>query len=474
MADRSLTAHGRKDLKLVADADCNDRPEGARERFEAALSALGDRVPDALEYDSLSKFTLEHELAPRLQMLDPFSEEYRDLVLEIYYDLRGNRDPYQPARDEQSGIVMPDNLSTGVSPWNFRNASFVAEFLLSWGHIMQGLDLPANSNAKVLEYGVGSGQLLLFLARLGLQVYAVDIDRASLELVRAQAEAGCIPVKTEQAAFGEGFVSESFDRFIFFEAFHHALGFLPLLNLLRRRLNPGGKLLLCGEPVVGEPIAAVPYPWGPRLDGLSVFCIRRYGWMELGFTTAFLIEAFHRTGWLVTVNSMPNCWRATTYVAKPYVGETIELGQQLELGPHALNWFAGEGGHRWTRGGELATFPLPDQGGPSRATIRLSNMFPFDVIVRLMDGERLASQSTLAASVQMAEIVVNDCRKSRLGIATTGYRPCDVWPGSTDERTLGVAVHSIKVDQEAPRQVIDPGDPPALSGPKLAADADMA
>ena len=420
-----------------------------RERFEATLAAIEDRVPDAIEYDSVSKITLEHRLTNRLLVLDPFSDEYRDLVLQIYYDLRGSEQQYVPDRDEQSGIVMPDNLSTGVSPWNFRHASFVAEFLLSWGHIMQGLDLPANSEAKILEYGTGSGQLLLFLARLGLQVSAVDIDAASLQLVRAQADAARLTVRTEQAAFGEGFVGERFDRFIFFEAFHHALDFLPLLISLRRRLNPGGKLILCGEPVVGEPVPAVPYPWGPRLDGLSVFCIRRYGWMELGFTAAFLTEAFMRTGWLVTVNSLPNCWRATTYIARPYVGETIEIATAVDLGVHASCWHAGEATFRWTRGGEIATFPLPDRSGASRATILLSNMFPFDVAVQFFDGSRLAHRSTLLASSQHVEVVLHDLTQSSLGIAAATHRPCDVWPGSLDDRALGIAVHSIRIDDPA-------------------------
>nr|WP_321986246.1 class I SAM-dependent methyltransferase [uncultured Lichenicoccus sp.] len=429
------------------DSNVGDLASLSRDRFEATLAALGDRVPDALEYDSIAKLTLEHRLVPRLLALDPFSSAYRDVALEIYYDLRRSGQQYVPDRDEQSGIVMPDNLSTGVSPWNFRHANFVAEFLLSWGHIMQGLDLPPNSDAKILEYGTGSGQLLLFLARLGLQVSAVDIDGASLQLVRAQADAARVSVRTEQAAFGEGFPGEQFDRFIFFEAFHHALDFVPLLTLLRRRLNPGGKLVLCGEPVVGEPIPAVPYPWGPRLDGLSVFCIRRYGWMELGFTATFLIEAFLRTGWLVTVNSLPNCWRATTYVATPYVGETIELASWAVPGAYAAGWNDAEAVFRWTRGGEIATFPLPDQSGPSRATVVLSNMFPFAINVQFFDGTRLAGQSRLIANQQRATVDLEGCTQSSLGVSAAPHRPSDVWPGSLDERVLGVAVHSIRIDE---------------------------
>src|SRR3954471_14116942 len=311
-----------------------------REAFETALAALGDRMPDAVEYHSLAGLTLSHPLTQQLLALDPFSAEYKALALRLYHDLRGNEADYLPERDERSGLALPADLWRDVSPWSFRDAGFVGEFLLSWGQIMRALALPPDSEASVLEYGSGSGQLLLFLARLGLRVAAVDIDAASLGLLQAQAAAMRLDIRTEQAGFGEGFGAERFDRIVFFEAFHHAIDFVALLRRLRQRLRPGGRLILCGEPVVDAPTPGVPYPWGPRLDGLSVFCIRRHGWMELGFTEAFLIEALHRHGWLVDVRRLPDCPRATTYIATPYVGTPVEVGGALSLGPHEAGWEA--------------------------------------------------------------------------------------------------------------------------------------
>jgi cyclopropane fatty-acyl-phospholipid synthase-like methyltransferase len=109
-----------------------------------------------------------------------------------------------------------------------------SEFLISWGHIMQALALPPDSSASILEYGSGSGQLLLFLARMGIDVYAVDIDQPSLDLVSAQARAMGLDVKCECALFGEGFSDQKFDRIIFFEAFHHAWDYDNLLDRLAR------------------------------------------------------------------------------------------------------------------------------------------------------------------------------------------------------------------------------------------------
>ncbi len=417
-----------------------------RAAFEAALSAIGDAAPDSTQYQTLSAIALTHELAPRLLTLDPFCAEYKSMVLRIYRDLRGSDRPYVPEQDEKSGMALPQDLVRGVSPWFFRDAGLVSEFLLSWGQIMRALALPAGSDAKILEYGTGSGQLLLFLARLGLRTSAVDIDAASLELVRAQAEAMQLDVRTERGAFGEGFDGESFDRIIFFEAFHHAIDFTTLLRRLRQRLRPGGLLVLCGEPVVGAAMPAVPYPWGPRLDGLSVFCIRRYGWMELGFTEPFLIEALHRHGWLVEVRAIPDCGRATTYVATPYVGVMIEVGQHVGLGPHDAGWQDFEGSHRWTRGDTVATFPLPDQDGRSLVTIRLSNIFPFDLAIELYDGESVVRRVVVPAGRVDVEIALGPCERAFFGIKAAGSRPDEVWPGSSDGRSLGVSVSGIRID----------------------------
>jgi SAM-dependent methyltransferase len=421
-------------------------PEVDLEEFNRALNVFSDRAPDSVEYQRLCELSLRHPMTPRLRELDPFSEIYKATVLQLYRDLRGDDRNYDPLRDEQSGMSLPENLWSGASPWFFRDSALVAEFVLSWGQIMRALALPPGSDAKILEYGSGSGQLLLFLARLGLRTSAVDIDAASLELVRVQAAAMQLDVRTEQAAFGDGFGDETFDRIIFFESFHHAIDFGPLLGRLRRRLNPGGLLILCGEPVVGAFVPSVPYPWGPRLDGLSVFSIRHHGWMELGFTEPFLIEAMHRYGWLVDVSTLPNCGRATTYVAKPYVGNMIEVGRQVGLGPHEAGWEGHEGTHRWTRGDARATFPLPDLDGPSQVKVLVSNPFPVDTTVALFDGDHYVKEVAVKAGSDHVEILFGACSRTHFGVKAPGYCPSEIWPSSSDNRKLGLMIHSIKVD----------------------------
>jgi SAM-dependent methyltransferase len=286
------------------------------EALERELRQLDGRLPDAAEFQHLSSLIIDHPEVATLRRLDPFSPAYRDRAMALYLGLRGTAaTDYDPTRDEAAADDPQANLWTGLTPWSFHDAGMLGEFLFSWGHILGLLALPAGGAARVLEYGPGSGQLILMLGRLGLAASGVDIDAGVVARINRQAELLGVPVTAEQAPFGEGFGDARFDRIVFFEAFHHAFDFPALLRRLRERLAPGGRLLLCGEPVLPEAGGGVPYPWGPRLDGLSIFCMRRFGWMELGFTHDLLMDAFQRTGWNAAFHPFPACPRASTYVA---------------------------------------------------------------------------------------------------------------------------------------------------------------
>ncbi len=286
------------------------------EEFEDIVTALNGGVPDTATYQRMTTLILDAPGARRLGKLDPFSEEYHAAALDLYLNLRGRPDGgYLPERDEAPAATVPEHVWSQLTPWSFRDPAMVGTHLYAWGHIMQHLDLVPGS--RVLEYGPGSGQLLLMLARMGFAAYGVDIDTAALEGIRLQADGMQLNVAVEPALFGEGFEGEQFDRIVFYEAFHHAIDFQPLLRRLHDRLKPGGRVLLCGEPVVSNGFEGVPYPWGPRLDALSVFCMRRFGWMELGFTHKFFLEATRRAGWHARFHPFSGCGRAHLYILEP-------------------------------------------------------------------------------------------------------------------------------------------------------------
>ncbi len=281
--------------------------------FARLLDTIGDGVPDARQYQMMPSVVLDFPQARGIAVLDPFSAAYRDQAMAFYLALRGRAEQsYVVARDEAASAGLPARLWTDLTPWVSRDLNLVAEHSLAWGHIFRHVNLPVGGS--LLEYGPGSGQILLILARMGFRACGVDIDPVALESIRAQAAHLDLAVETERAEFGGGFAGERFDCILFYEAFHHAFDFDALLLGLHDRIKPGGRIVLCGEPITRAPYGAIPYPWGPRLDALSVFCIRRFGWMELGFTHDFLIELARATGWRARLHRFPRCHRASVYV----------------------------------------------------------------------------------------------------------------------------------------------------------------
>ena len=289
------------------------------DEFNALLEQIGSGVPNAEQYQRMSSLILTFPQARKLSGMNPFKPGYKEAAMELYLSLRGRAEQgYLATRDEAPATPLPENLWTGLVPWSFRDARMVSEHLFSWGHILARLNLPAGG--ALLEYGPGSGQLLLIAARLGYRACGVDIDTLALDGIRAQAAHLNLPVEIERAEFGQGFADETFDAILFYEAFHHAFNFDGLLVRLHDRLKPGGRIVLCGEPVVGGVTDGIPYPWGPRLDALSVFCMRRFGWMELGFTHDYLMKIARLKGWTPSFYPFRDCGRAAIYVLEPAGG----------------------------------------------------------------------------------------------------------------------------------------------------------
>ena len=60
-------------------------------------------------------------------------------------------------------------------------------------------------------------------------------------------------------------------------------------------VSTDGKLVFAAEPISN----ALPAPWCIRLDGESLWQIRKRGWLELGFQEGYFRETLDRFGWSV-------------------------------------------------------------------------------------------------------------------------------------------------------------------------------
>jgi SAM-dependent methyltransferase len=380
-----------------------------------------------------------------LEHLDPFSSAYRTGILQALA-LATGRPQYDPERDEaanylpDSGPYLPSIYQTGESTW-------LGEFLQAYGGVLKALDV--RRGARILEYGAGEGFMAVQLARLGCDVTVVDIEQRYLKIISSEAKALGASVRGIQGQFGDGPPDLKFDAILFFEAFHHALDHLDLLKQLRARLAANGRVFFAGEPIIEagsywEP--TLPYPWGPRLDALSLRAMRAYGWCELGFSLGYFIEALMRAGFVVRFRPCADTARGSAYIAQIHQ-ETIALGDAIliEAVGRPNDWHAPEGGHRWSAS-EEAVLPLDQTPGWRSISVQLANWVPSTKRIELRAGTESTSVTLRPGKTATVRLRLRDA-PPRLVVSCELTR-LDRFGPSEDLRALGVAVQSVTYHAE--------------------------
>jgi SAM-dependent methyltransferase len=280
-------------------------PPGARRRVRAALHrpgprevALDDldaelaratevmgRAPDEA-HAHLASFVLTLPTDPPA---DPFSVPYRNWTWDLYRRISG-RDAYDTSHESS-----PFDLALALErpfPYQTGSLAMVGRDLLARGNVLGHLAAGAPAPRRVVEFGPGWGNLTEDLVATGLDVTAVELDTKFCALIeqRCHGPGRVTVVQADMLAFE---AEDPFDAAIFFESFHHCADHLAMLARLRDIVRPGGRLFFAAEPV-----QRMDYPWGPRLDGLSVWSSRTHGWLELGFDVRYFDHALARTGWV--------------------------------------------------------------------------------------------------------------------------------------------------------------------------------
>jgi SAM-dependent methyltransferase len=217
---------------------------------------------------------------------DPFSQAYADWVWGLYHQVSG-RSEYSIANeaspfDLEAAIAAPYPYSTG-------STTVVGEELVARGFIISTLGLVPP--ARLVEFGSGWGNLTNDLTQMGFEVTAVEVEERFCALTERRSRQPD-RLRVVHGGMLEFEADGVFDAAIFYESFHHCADHMAMLRRLTGIVRPGGRVLWAGEPV--QPLG---YPWGLRLDGLSLWSTRTYGWLELGFDERYFAEALARTGW---------------------------------------------------------------------------------------------------------------------------------------------------------------------------------
>lgn len=227
--------------------------------------------------------------------MDPFSEGYAEAQMRLYsaiakksYATENESTPFDFEKDK-------DNFF----PYNTRSGEFVGAQLLSHGFLIRNMSL--KPGAKVVEFGPGWGNTLMHLAMMGFETTAVEVNRPSIDLMQYRAKLHGRTIRTVEADMVEfaKTTGERFDAAVFVGCFHHCHDPIGMIGNLDRMMADDGKVFFADEPIFPSRSPTMPYPWGLRLDGNSLYYTRVWGWLEMGYQEGFLREALRRAGWAV-------------------------------------------------------------------------------------------------------------------------------------------------------------------------------
>lgn len=291
-----------KKIKTIAELD----QEIARVEREASGS------DDALR-SMFANLILEAPTEMFPSELDPSTAAYQKAQLDLYERISGKK----YGTENEATDFDSSTLLRWPFPYITRSAKTVGDYLLAYGQIIRTMALEPHH--RILEIGSGYGPLTYHLASMGHQVTCVDVSQPLLDYVKERTSSLPGNVRTIHGDMTALSIDETFDAVVFFESFHHCHDHVAMLDRLPELLTPDGKVYLAGEPIVGAHDPVVPYPWGLRLDGLSLWSIRKFGWLELGFREDYLRTLLDRKGWDYHHVPFPGVPQADIWVLSPVV-----------------------------------------------------------------------------------------------------------------------------------------------------------
>ncbi len=221
------------------------------------------------------------------QTLDPMSEAYVAGQIALYEEISGR------SLDQASGEMTPltaEHHVPGPNPYNSPDVANMARHGRTITNMLAAANLPAG--ARVLDMGCGWGLSSELMAYCGAQVDAVDINPEFVRLVNLRAEHHRTGVKARVGTFDDCALQGPYDLILFYECLHHSVRPWRTVKRMASALAPTGKIA-----IAGEPINAIWWKnWGLRLDYLSVYCIRKFGWFESGWSEDFIQRCFADAG----------------------------------------------------------------------------------------------------------------------------------------------------------------------------------
>ena len=293
--------------------------------------------------------------------------------------------------------------------------------------------------AAVLDMGCGWGFSSELLAQFGCEVAAVDINPLFTDLVRRRAARLNLKIEATTCAFEEFEATpETFDAVLFYECFHHAVRPAELLGRVQSFMKRSGKLILAGEP-----IQATYWPeWGLRLDALSVYCIRKFGWFESGWSVPYLEKILLQNDLIpVLYDDADSAIGKYVVASKSWSVSAGDLGQRI----HQHEWWVDAEYLVSNRAGESSTLVINRPKSAKTVLFELWNFSPLAMEVGIELGDR-RRRISLANGCNLIRVhLPADDLHPRCSFKARSWCPA-IDLGTTDVRNLGFHLKRIEFE----------------------------
>lgn len=364
--------------------------------------------------------------------IGPDTEAYLQQQLRFWQEVTG-KDAYEPLINEDTPEVADMDAIYRPAFYLTGDSKEAGLHLMAMGHIMLRSDVRAGS--RVLECGAGFAQNALAFARLGAKVDTVDISPGFCKAVQSMSDHFRVDLTAHHQPFGYNPAGHpgAYDLILFYECFHHCLNFEEVIPQLRDMLQPGGRLLLAGEPIYRGLQPTMPYEWGLRLDWGTAAVMRWRGWMELGFQEDYLIGKFRRAGLSWFYYDDANAKTAQIYEFRKWL-DPLPLSACAMTVAEGASWHSTEMDGRFTTAESFIELPSRD----GQISLVLENRRPVERIGQVTFGG--VSQHFSLLPGQTVQLRFPQRQGDNQRITLTSNAPTD---GGSDARAVGVFVRSI-------------------------------
>ena len=362
------------------------------------------------------------------QGLDPFGEAYVAQQITLYEEIAGHQ--YNVEKDEKTSLDVQRYVNA-INPYDHPDPAALAVHLQRLSRALRYAQ--SRRDEVVLDMGCGWGLSSELAAYLGLKVIAIDVNLPFVQLVNERATRGGRRIVAHKATFGDFQLDEQVDIALFYECLHHAVRPWVVASRIADALKVGGRMVLAGEPINHYWWSN----WGLRLDPISVYCIRKFGWFESGWSIIFIQQVMHQAGLVPRVYQDSDPDIGYTIVAeKPAVHEVpAKLCSQLFAATGCLAdghylIFVGSGG---------MVIPFPRNS--TKAVMKVINYCSRGLRLSISNGPLTIFKGELRSGPSTIELIREE-HPLKLRLDVERWVPAEE-QGSPDTRVLGLHLESI-------------------------------